>query len=434
MNHRPASSPARTVDDYRATVAGLLAHLADRPAESVPVTGALGRVLADDVRSPIDLPVFRNSAMDGYAVRAADVTVTPVTLTVAGLVPAGNPGAAPVGPGQAVKVMTGAPIPPGADAVVPVEDVRRASDGHGAEAVAVAGRARGRDEGPLPRRGADPTPEDRIVVERGRDAGEFVREAGTDVRVGALVARRGTVLAPRHIAALAAVGLPTVPVVRRPRAMVITTGDELRPAGSALAPGQIFDSNGIALAAALEADGVTVVRVAHSVDDPAVFAALLREAVAAADVVFTSGGVSKGDFEVVKDVLAPLGGVFGPVAVQPGGPQGYTILDGVPVLSFPGNPVSTMVSYEVFARAALRELGGLPAPQIREAPLLGPIASSPAGRRQFLRGVVRGSGVEVVSGPGSHLIAGMAWAEVLVDVPAEVTSLPEGAPVRIWSL
>lgn len=480
MNHRPAPTPARTVDDYRATVAGLLAHLADRPGESVPVPAALGRVLGADVASPIDLPVFRNSAMDGYAVRSADVTVTPVTLSVAGLVPAGDPGAVPVGPGQAVKVMTGAPIPPGADTVVPVEDVRPAS-GDG-EFAAVSGRTTGRVPGDATatRRGAgatarqdggatssastrgtgggpgtgrgaaradhgepEPTPgpagdgvarQERIVVDRGRAAGEFVREAGTDVRVGALVARRGTVLAPRHIAALAAVGLPTVTVVPRIRAVVITTGDELRPAGSELAPGQIYNSNGIALAAALTADGVDVVRVAHSVDDPAVFTALLRAAVASADVVFTSGGVSKGDFEVVKDVLGPLGGVFGSVAVQPGGPQGHTVVDGVPVLSFPGNPVSTMVSYEVFARAALRALGGLPAPEVRHLPLVGALASSPAGRRQFLRGVVRDAGVEVVSGPGSHLIAGMAWAEVLVDVPAEVTSLAAGSTVRVWSL
>ncbi|GEM33123.1 putative molybdopterin biosynthesis protein MoeA [Nocardia neocaledoniensis NBRC 108232] len=401
MTSRPATASARSVDEYRDTVAALLAPLADRRDETVPVPDALGRVLSADVLSPIDLPVFRNSAMDGYAVRAADVAVTPVTLPVAGVVAAGKPGTTPLPDGAALKVMTGAPIPPGADCVVPVEDVR--SDG------------------------------DRIVVERGRGQGEFVREAGTDVRAGELVARAGTVLAPRHIAALAAVGLPSVPVLRRLRAVCITTGDELRPAGTELAPGQIYNSNGIALAAALRADEVDVLEVAHSSDDAAEFTAVLRAAVASADLVCTSGGVSKGDFEVVKEVLRPLGGVFGSVAVQPGGPQGYTVVDGVPVLSFPGNPVSTTVSYVVFARDVVRALGGLPPAVTAETTLLTPVRS-PAGRRQYLRGLLTGDGVEVVSGPGSHLIAGMAWADVLVDVPAEVTSLPAGSTVRILKL
>ncbi|KAF0846531.1 molybdopterin molybdotransferase MoeA [Nocardia caishijiensis] len=401
MTHRPATASARSVDEYRDTVAALLAHLADRPDEQVPVPDALGRVLAADVTSPIDLPVFRNSAMDGYAVRAADVAVTPVTLPVAGVVAAGRPGTEMLPEGAAMKVMTGAPLPPGADCVVPVEDVQAGTD--------------------------------RIVVERGRARGEFVREAGTDVRAGELVTRAGTVLAPRHIAALAAVGMPTVPVLTRLRAVCLTTGDELRPAGSVLAPGQIYNSNGIGLAAALRADGVDVLEIAHSTDDASMFARVLRSAVARADVVFTSGGVSKGDFEVVKEVLGPLGGTFGSVAVQPGGPQGYTVVDGVPVLSFPGNPVSTMVSYTVFARPAIRALAGLPAPASRELTLLTPIRS-PAGKRQFLRGLTSDDGVEVVSGPGSHLIAGMAWADALVDVPAEVTTLDVGTTVRILML
>ncbi|MEU4810889.1 gephyrin-like molybdotransferase Glp [Nocardia fluminea] len=401
MSPRPATASARSVDEYRDTVAALLAPLAARPDEQAPVPEALGRTLAADVVSPIDLPVFRNSAMDGYAVRAADVAVTPVTLPVAGVVAAGKPGTDALPAGAALKVMTGAPMPPGADCVVPVEDVQ-------------AG-------------------EGRIVVERGRGPGEFVREAGTDVRTGELVARAGTVLAPRHIAALAAVGLPTVPVLRRLRAVCITTGDELQPAGAVLAPGQIYNSNGIALAAALRADGVEVVDVAHSTDDPAVFTTVLRAATTVADVVFTSGGVSKGDFEVVKDVLGPLGGTFGSVAVQPGGPQGYTVVDEVPVLSFPGNPVSTMVSYAVFARPAVRALTGLPELASGETTLLTALRS-PAGRRQYLRGLLTEDGVEVISGPGSHLIAAMAWADVLVDVPAEVTSLAAGVPVRILSL
>ncbi|MFG1790986.1 gephyrin-like molybdotransferase Glp [Nocardia sp. NPDC049149] len=415
MNPRPSSVSARPVDDYRDSIEQLLRPLAARPVEHVLVPLAVGRQLADDVRAPVDLPVFRNSAMDGYAVRASSVVVAPVTLPLAGVVAAGQAGQTPLPPGAAMKVMTGAPIPPGADCVVPVEDVRA---GVGT-----------------------------ITIERGRSAGEFVREPGTDVHAGDLLARAGTTLAPRHIAALAAVGLPDVPVFRAVRAAVITTGDELVAAGSTLRPGQIYNSNGIALAAALAANGINVVSVAHSTDDPAEFRKLLAAATESADVVFTSGGVSKGDFEVVKDVLAPLGGQFGSVAVQPGGPQGLTVVDGVPVLSFPGNPVSTMVSFEVFARPMLRRLAGLPAVEIYELPLRNEVARSPQGKRQFLRGkLIRATSadlpalhrhpeaVEVVSGPGSHLVASMAWADVLIDIPAEVTSLPVGAVVRVWAL
>ncbi|MEU7628803.1 gephyrin-like molybdotransferase Glp [Nocardia sp. NPDC049220] len=415
MPPRPASVSARSVDDYRDSIEQLLRPLAARVVEYVAVPEASGRQLAEDTRSPIDLPVFRNSAMDGYAVRAESVVVAPVTLPLTGVVAAGAPGRTPLPRGAAVKVMTGAPLPPGADCVIPVED----ADAHG----------------------------DKVTIGRGRHAGEFVREPGTDVRRGELLVAACTTLAPRHIAALAAVGLARVPVFAAVRAAVITTGDELVAAGSALRRGQIYNSNGIALAAALAANGVTVVSVAHSTDDPARFRTLLSAATSAADVVFTSGGVSKGDFEVVKEVLEPLGGEFGSVAMQPGGPQGSTVVDGVPVLSFPGNPVSTMVSFEVLARPILRRLVGLPEVDSYELPLRTAVPRSPAGKRQFLRGkLIRAqsgeptastrhpTAVELVSGPGSHLVASMAWADALVDVPAEVSALPAGAIVRVWSL
>ncbi|MFC8043982.1 gephyrin-like molybdotransferase Glp [Nocardia sp. NPDC057353] len=401
MNSRPALAPARAVDDYRATVAELLRPAGPRPVRQLAPVAALHAVLAADVHSPLELPVFRNSAMDGYALRAESVLVTPVTLPLAGVLAAGAGELAPVPAGAAVKVMTGAPVPPGADCVVPVEDTR--SDGA------------------------------TVTVERGRGAGEFIREAGTDVRRGELLVPAGTRLAPRHVAALAAVGLPTVPVFAPVRAAVLTTGDELMPAGVPLRPGAIYNSNGAALAAALADSGAEVVSVAHSTDDHGEFRALLAAAVAVADVVFTSGGVSQGDFEVVKEVLGPLGGVFGAVAMQPGGPQGYTVVDGVPVLSFPGNPVSTAVSFEVFARPVLRELAGLAQAPEQLLPLRDPIRS-PAGKRQYLRGALDGDGVRVVAGPGSHLVAGMARADALVEVPEAVTELPAGAVVRVWSL
>ncbi|MBF6332898.1 gephyrin-like molybdotransferase Glp [Nocardia transvalensis] len=401
MDTRPATATARSVDDHRRRVEQLLRPLALRDVDDVAMTDALGRLLASDVRAPVDLPVFRNSGMDGYAVRAESVAVTPVTLPLAGVVAAGQAGQTPLPAGAVMKVMTGAPIPPGADCVVPVEDTR-----------------------------ADDTT---VTIERGRTAGDFVREPGTDVRAGDLLVSAGTLLAPRHIAALAAVGLATLPVFRRVRAAVLTTGDELMPAGTPLQPGQIYNSNGIALGAALAANGVEVVSVEHSRDDAAEFGAKLSAAVESADVVFTSGGVSKGDFEVVKDVLAARGGEFGAVAVQPGGPQGVTVVDGVPVLSFPGNPVSTMVSFEVFARPVLRELSGLLTIAKADVTLLDSVRS-PAGRRQFLRGRLAADGVALASGPGSHLVAAMAQADVLIDVPAETTELAAGAIVKVWEL
>lgn len=362
---------------------------------------ALGRRLAVDVHSPLDLPVFRNSAMDGYAVRAESVAIVPATLPLAGVVAAGNTDELTLPEGAALKVMTGAPVPPGADCVVPVEHTR--SD--------------------------DVT----VTIEKSRAAGDFVRDAGTDVRAGELLAAAGTLLRPRHIAALAAVGLAELTVLRPVRAAVLTTGDELRPAGSALLPGQIFNSNGIALAAALTDNAVNVVSVAHSSDDHDEFRARLAEAVAQADVVFTSGGVSMGDFEVVKEVLSTVGGEFGSVAMQPGGPQGLSVVDGVPVLSFPGNPVSTMVSFEVFARPLLRELAGLDALPVTRLPLRDAVRS-PAGKRQFLRGKVIDDSVGLVAGQGSHLIASMAAADVLIDIPADVTELAAGAPVEVRPL
>ncbi|MBB5911838.1 molybdopterin molybdotransferase [Nocardia transvalensis] len=401
MSSRPAVTSARTVEEHRERVERLLRPLAVRDIEKVETPESLGRRLAEDVRAPVDLPVFRNSGMDGYAVRADSVAVTPVTLPLAGVVAAGQPGQTPLPPGAAMKVMTGAPVPPGADCVVPVEDTR-AGDGS-------------------------------VTIERGRTAGDFVREPGTDVRTGELLVRAGTQVAPRHIAALAAVGLATLPVFRRVHAAVLTTGDELMPAGVALRPGQIYNSNGIALAAALTANGVEVVSVEHSTDDPAQFRERLTAATGSADVVFTSGGVSKGDFEVVKDVLAGLGGEFGSVAVQPGGPQGLSVADGVPILSFPGNPVSTMVSFEIFARPILRALAGLPPVPDDDVPLLDPVRS-PSGRRQFLRGRREAEGVALASGPGSHLIAAMAQADVLIDIPAEITELAAGSIVKVWEL
>lgn len=392
---------SRSVDEHARTVRDLLARALAPATEDVPVVLALGRVLDADVHAPIDLPLFRNSQMDGFAVAADSVRTPPVTLPIATTVAAGDPGLDRLPPGTAVKIMTGAPIPVGADCVVPVEDTDT-----GAEGV-------------------------RILVPR--SPGEFVRNRGSDVRAGDLLLAAGTELTARHLAMFAAVGLARVPVRRRPRLAVIATGAELVPAGSPLGPGQIHDSNSIALAASVVANGGDATLVECSTDDPDRFREILGRAVAVADVVLTSGGVSMGEFEVVREVLTPLGGWFGHVAMQPGGPQGLTVLDGVPVLSFPGNPVSTLVSFEVFARTELRRAAGVAALPPCRAPLTGPV-HSPPGKRQFLRGRRVPGGVALESGPGSHLVAALARADVLLDIPEDVTTMQAGDDVRVWTL
>ncbi|TQF73267.1 molybdopterin molybdotransferase MoeA [Rhodococcus spelaei] len=392
---------SRSVDEHVSRVRALLEPALARRTELVAVTAALGRVLADDVHSPLDLPLFRNSQMDGFAVAAASVTDAPVTLPVAVTVAAGDAGPARLEPGTAVRIMTGAPVPEGADAIVPVEDTESTTDA--------------------------------VTVRVARREGEYVRERGSDVRAGTLLLAAGATLTARHLSMFAAVGMVEVPVLRRPRIAVITTGAELVGAGLPLRPGQIYDSNSIALSASLAANGAEVVSVDRSTDDPEQFREILYRAIASADAVITSGGVSMGEFEVVREVLTPLGGWFGHVAMQPGGPQGLAEVDGVPVLNFPGNPVSTLVSFEVFARSELRRAGGL-APVAEERAPLTVALTSAAGKRQFLRGRRVDGGVTLESGPGSHLVAALARADVLIDVPADVTAMEVGDDVRVWQL
>ena len=396
------TSGRRSVEEHEQYVGELLAVLRAGSTATVPLSRALHRTLAETISSPLDLPSFRNSQMDGYAVASGTVADAPVTLPVQGVVAAGDT-AGVLEPGHALKIMTGAPMPEGADAVVPVEDT-------------TADEAAGT-----------------VTVGRGTTPGTYVREAGSDVRVGDCLLTAGTVLAARHIAALAAVGLTDIPVRARPRVAVISTGSELVTAGDVLGPGRIYNSNGPALAASAAANGADVVSVDHCHDDPDEFATMLSYAVRVADVVFTSGGVSKGDFEVVKDTLQPRGGRFVSVAMQPGGPQGSAVIDGVPVLTFPGNPVSALVSFEVFARPALRAAAGYPPPVTEMLPLATDLTSI-AGKRQFLRGVLDGRTVRPAAGRGSHQVAGLAAADVLLDIPADTVSLEAGDLVKVLTL
>jgi molybdopterin molybdotransferase len=391
----------RTVEEHQAVVHGLLPPLAE---ESVPLASAHGWVLARDVAAAVALPGFDNSAMDGYAARWAEVAPAagaPVRLPVVEDIPAGRTDVVPLARGTVQRIMTGAPLPPGADVVVPVE----LTDG-GTEIVEI------RDAPP---------------------AGTHLRTRGEDIAAGEVALRAGDPLGAAQLGLAAAVGVTTLPVRRKPRVLVLSTGSELVAPGEPLLPGQIYESNSRLLVAAVEDAGGEARRLHFVPDDVDEFLATVRGELGTADLLITSGGVSAGAFEVVKDAFRGLGTVeFVKVAMQPGGPQGAGTVDGVPVVTLPGNPVSAFVSFEVFVRPALRRAMGRTSPDRLHVParLTGPLRSPP-GRRQFLRGRYGGGEVSQVGGPGSHLVAHLARANCLVVVPEDVTDLPAGAEVDV---
>jgi molybdopterin molybdotransferase len=392
----------RSVEEHQAVVTALLRPL---PVEEVPVGAAAGRVLARDLAALVDLPGFTNSAMDGYAARHADVgtasDTAPVRLPVAEDVPAGRTSVPPLAPGTVHRIMTGAPVPAGADVIVPVERTDARTD---------------------------------VVTITGSPAvGTHLRHTGEDIRTGQLALPAGTPLGAAQLGLAAAVGHAAVPVRRRPRVLVLSTGSELVEPGRPLLPGQIYESNSVLLAAAVT-DAGGEARTLHFVpDDVDQFLTAVRAELPTADLLVTSGGVSAGAYEVVKDALGGLGTVeFGKVAMQPGGPQGAGTVDGVPVVTLPGNPVSAFVSFEVFVRPALRRALGHASPErLRTTARLTAPLRSPAGRRQFLRGRFDAGEVSQVGGPGSHLVAHLARANCLVVVPEDVTELPAGAEVTV---
>ncbi|CAN5236889.1 molybdopterin molybdotransferase MoeA [soil metagenome] len=394
-------SPSST---FRSSIAEHAAHIRElvrfEGTERVPVTDALGRVTAEAVASPFDLPLFRNSQMDGFAVRAIDATEG-ARLPIVGEIPAKPMTPPALEPGTAVRIMTGAVVPAGADAVIPVEDTT------------VAG--------------------DTVVIGRPRAAGAYVREPGSDVRRGDELLPTDRLLAPRHLAVLAAAGIADVLVRRRPTVAVITTGAELVGVGEEPRLGQVFDANSIALTSAIVAAGGEVALVARVPDDAARMTAAL-EAAAIADVIVTSGGISMGDYEVVRETLEPLGARVGSVRMQPGGPQATAVFAGVPVLCFPGNPVSTQISFELFLAPLLRAAAGLPRVATHTRRLTALVNSMP-GTTQLLRARTVGSDwVETVSGPGSHLVAGLAASDALIVIPEDITELQAGDGVEVIPL
>ncbi|RJQ86018.1 molybdopterin molybdotransferase MoeA [Amycolatopsis panacis] len=395
-----------SVDAYRGIVTDLLGHAR---ITAVPLARAAGLVLAADLSAEVALPPFDNSAMDGYAVRAADVAETPVTLPVADDIPAGRVDVAPLAPGTAHRIMTGAPLPPGADAVVMVEH----TDGGTTD----------------------------VRIDRAAAVGNHVRRTGEDVTKGSLALHAGTVLGHAQLGLAAAIGLAELPVREPLSVLVVSTGTELVTAPEPLRHGQIYESNSVMLAAALSGLGCRVEVVRSVVDDVGEFRRIVEPKLAGADLLITSGGVSAGAYEVVKDALSTQGVEFRKIAMQPGGPQGCGRWNGVPVVTLPGNPVSVLVSFEAFLRPALLSAMGHPDPERRRVRArLTEELSSPPGRRQFRRGYYTQAEGEVTGqvgprgGPGSHLLAAFTQANCLIVLPEEVTSAPRGGEVDVLLL
>jgi molybdopterin molybdotransferase len=383
-----------------------------RPAVTVALTEAQGLVLAEDVVAQLPLPVFDNSAMDGYAVRAEDTSGAtpehPAVLPVAEDIPAGRTDQLTLEPKTAHRIMTGAPLPAGATAIVPVEDT----------------------DGGM----------DTVAILQPREPGRHIRRAGEDVAPGTTVLHKGQVVTPAVLGLAAALGMAGLTVIPRQRVLVISTGSELVTPGTPLQPGQIYESNSIMLAGAVREAGADVVAVATAEDDVAQFSSILDRYAADSDLIITSGGVSAGAYEVVKDAFGRDGdqGVeFVKVAMQPGMPQGIGRVAGTTIVTLPGNPVSALVSFEVFIRPALRAAMGLPDPERPHRPaILAESLTSPRGKRQFRRAILDADTGSVTSygPPASHHLRWLASANGLLDIPENVVEVSAGTQLQVWDL
>jgi molybdopterin molybdotransferase len=383
-------------------LAAVLARAEPRPAEPVPLQGASGRVLAEAARALVDLPPFPSSAMDGFAVRAAD---TPGRLRVVERVAAGRPASRALDAGEAMGIATGGVVPEGADAVVPIERVT--------------------------------TVDGQVEIPDATAAGVNVRPRGGDVAAGSVVVASGVRLGAAQIGALAAAGVGELQCARRPRVAVLTTGTELRRPGEALDPGEIYESNGPMLAALLGSAGAEVVPLASVEDDEAAHREAIERGLAH-DVLVTSGGVSVGPHDLVRRIAAELGveEVFWGVSVKPGKPLAFGVRGRTLVFGLPGNPVSSLVSSVLFVLPALRALQGErdPAPRYLEGALAGPLTPDPR-RDELVRARLTPKGeLEPISGRESHMIVRAAEANALIYVRAGNAELPAGGSVRYLTL
>jgi molybdopterin molybdotransferase len=399
----------RSVSEYRD---GILSGVSALPPIELPLPDAHLCVLAQDVSAPWPLPSFDNSSMDGYAVLAADVAParadSPVILTVIDDVPAGFRASEAVRPGTAIRIMTGAPMPEGADCVVPVERTDAGTEN--------------------------------VVITEGVDRGAYIRRAGEDVISGDIVLRAGVRLAAAQIALLASVGQGSVLVHPRPRVAVISTGSELVEPGTPLTPGLISDSNSYMLAALVQEADALAYRIGAVEDDEHIFMTTIEDQLHRADLILTSGGVSMGAYDTVKAVLSQLGTVeFEKIKMNPGMPQGYGFVgeQRIPIITLPGNPVSSYVSFENFVRPVIRALQGRADinPRTHVAVCVRDL-SSPANKTQFARGRYVGADrVEPVGTlQGSHVVGGLGQAECLIVVPEDCTQVEAGSMIDVIDL
>ncbi len=400
--------------------ARILEHFRPLPTETLPLVQAARRVLAEDVTAAQPVPSFANSGMDGYAVRLRDVAAAsreqPVALKVSGDIPAGAPPPAPLAEGTTMRIMTGAPIPEGAEAVVPVED----TDDH-------------RDHS-----GAPPPPIIRIF--KGAASGANVRPIGQDVQTGQMILRAGTTLRPAGVGVLAALGRARVMVHRQPVVAILSTGDELCEVDATPQPGQIRDTNSYTLAAAVEQYGGRALRLGIARDRAENVRAKLMMAIqAGADLILSSAGVSVGAYDVVKEVVEAEGALdFWRVRMRPGKPLAFGNVRGTPFFGLPGNPVSALVSFEVFVRPALLKMGGRrhwEKPEVKAA-LLEPMHSD--GRESYLRVALErreaGYVAHTTGDQGSAVLTSLVKANGLLIIPEGVTEVQAGEVLPVWLL
>lgn len=406
----------------------ILEKITSVETETIPLSQSLYRVLAQPITSEIYVPPFANSAMDGYAVVASDIQAAtqqnPVQLTIVDNIQAGGTAPTEVTSTTTARIMTGAPMPAGADAVVPFEDT---------------------SEYQPP---AQHLAEDEVLIYQPVAARDNVRPAGEDIQAGQVVLQTGHNLRPQDVGILAAIGQAQVPVYRRPRIAILSTGDELVAIDKPIGPGQIRNSNEYTVAALVEKYGAEAVRLGIARDTTADLTAKIKEGLDnRVDLLLTSAGVSVGDFDMVKNVLAAEGEMqFWQVAMKPGKPLAFGMLHGdnlvVPLIGLPGNPVAAMIAFEVFARPAILKLGGQTGWNSTKLRAKVDEDVTNSGRRHYMRAFLhveedgyhvttRGSGVQV---QGSGILSSLVWANCLVVVPEEVTHIPEGSTVEVWLL
>jgi molybdopterin molybdotransferase len=398
-----------TLEEARDHVLGSVQRL---EVIETPLLDALGHNLAEDAVARDDIPPFDNSAMDGYAVRAGDIAgagaESPVELAVLGDLPAGYAATAPVERGQALRIMTGAPLPAGADTVVPVESTR-------AEA-------------------------DRVLIMEGLPGGSHVRKAGEDVKAGETVIASGSAIGPAEMGMLASLGYARMRCFRPAVAGIISTGDELVGVEEKLSPGKIRDSNSYTIHGMVRDAGAKPLRIGVVGDDAELLESAIMENIDRVDLFITSGGVSVGDYDMVKDVLAKLGEMnFWKVAMRPGKPQAFGHIGGKPLFGLPGNPVSVMVSFEQFVRPALLKMMGrenIFRPEVT-AVLDSPIGRK-AGRTEFIRVIAEwreGCYHARATGPqGSGILKSMVLGNALAVLPGNVGRMEPGSEVTLQLL